>query len=298
MSDLRTQDAASGSSSGSRRRTWAELLAGRVERQLRGPGRGHRLQDSAVHLLRRHLNLDDLLLEVEGPACKTLCLNQLGDPEASANLSSSFIGSALRDQASRLGVPVAVLSSQTVASSIMQICVLMVTTHRVLLNAEQRKKLSSVLEVAQYLLAHSMFSRFSFCQELREVQNFLLLEAVWHLHVQNIVSLQELLESHADTQAIVAWLFRDLCLLCEQMEVSTQDTDIAQAMLSDFVQLFVLRGFQKSSDPRRNMEPERMAQLAIAVRRRMLIFALEALATGLQDESPVYKAVKVSVADS
>uniref|UniRef100_A0A8I3MEV6 FA complementation group A n=1 Tax=Canis lupus familiaris TaxID=9615 RepID=A0A8I3MEV6_CANLF len=260
MSDLRTQDAASGSSSGSRRRTWAELLAGRVERQLRGPGRGHRLQDSAVHLLRRHLNLDDLLLEVEGPACKTLCLNQLGDPEASANLSSSFIGSALRDQASRLGVPVAVLSSQTVASSIMQICVLMVTTHRVLLNAEQR--------------------------------NFLLLEAVWHLHVQNIVSLQELLESHADTQAIVAWLFRDLCLLCEQMEVSTQDTDIAQAMLSDFVQLFVLRGFQKSSDPRRNMEPERMAQLAIAVRRRMLIFALEALATGLQDESPVYKAVK------
>ncbi|XP_038522652.1 Fanconi anemia group A protein isoform X1 [Canis lupus familiaris] len=293
MSDLRTQDAASGSSSGSRRRTWAELLAGRVERQLRGPGRGHRLQDSAVHLLRRHLNLDDLLLEVEGPACKTLCLNQLGDPEASANLSSSFIGSALRDQASRLGVPVAVLSSQTVASSIMQICSSNgEPTHRVLLNAEQRKKLSSVLEVAQYLLAHSMFSRFSFCQELREVQNFLLLEAVWHLHVQNIVSLQELLESHADTQAIVAWLFRDLCLLCEQMEVSTQDTDIAQAMLSDFVQLFVLRGFQKSSDPRRNMEPERMAQLAIAVRRRMLIFALEALATGLQDESPVYKAVK------
>uniref|UniRef100_A0A8C0TPL6 FA complementation group A n=1 Tax=Canis lupus familiaris TaxID=9615 RepID=A0A8C0TPL6_CANLF len=186
--------------------------------------------------------------------------------------------SALRDQASRLGVPVAVLSSQTVASSIMQICSSNgEPTHRVLLNAEQRKKLSSVLEVAQYLLAHSMFSRFSFCQELREVQNFLLLEAVWHLHVQNIVSLQELLESHADTQAIVAWLFRDLCLLCEQMEVSTQDTDIAQAMLSDFVQLFVLRGFQKSSDPRRNMEPERMAQ---------------ALATGLQDESPVYKAVK------
>ncbi|XP_072587395.1 Fanconi anemia group A protein isoform X4 [Vulpes vulpes] len=293
MSDLRTQDAASGSSSGSRRRTWAELLAGRVERQLRGPGRGHRLQDSAVHLLRRHLNLDDLLLEVEGPACKTLCLNQLVDPEASANLSSSFIGSALRDQASRLGVPVAVLSSQTVASSIMRICSSNgEPTHRVLLNAEQRKKLSSVLEVAQYLLAHSMFSRFSFCQELWEVQNFLLLEAVWHLHVQNIVSLQELLESHADTQAIVAWLFRDLCLLCEQMEVSTQHTDIAQAMLSDFVQLFVLRGFQQISEPRRNMEPERMAQLAVAVLRRMLIFALEALATGLQDESPVYKAVK------
>lgn len=30
--------------------------------------------------------------QVEGPACKTLCLNQLVDREASANLSSSFIG--------------------------------------------------------------------------------------------------------------------------------------------------------------------------------------------------------------
>lgn len=30
--------------------------------------------------------------QVEGPACKTLCLHQLVDPEASADLSSSLIG--------------------------------------------------------------------------------------------------------------------------------------------------------------------------------------------------------------
>ena len=30
--------------------------------------------------------------QVEGPACKTLCLHQLMDPEASADLSSSLIG--------------------------------------------------------------------------------------------------------------------------------------------------------------------------------------------------------------
>ncbi|KAF3817535.1 hypothetical protein GH733_012822 [Mirounga leonina] len=279
MSEPRSQDAASDLGSGSRRRTWAELLAGRVKRQRQGLGREHKLQESAVRLLRRHLNLNDLLLEWM-------------DPEASADLSSSFIGSALRDEASRLGVPVAVLSSRAVASSFVQICASSgEPSHRVLLNAEQRKKMSSLLEVAQYLLAHSMFSRFSFCQELWEVRSSLLLEAVWHLHVQNLVSLQELLESHADTQATVAWLFKDLCVLCEQMEASTQHTDIARAMLSDFVQLFVLRGFQKNSDLR-SVEPAQMAQLAMAVLQRMLMFALEALATGLQDESPAYRAVK------
>ncbi|GAB5582596.1 Fanconi anemia group A protein isoform X1 [Prionailurus iriomotensis] len=283
-----------------------------------GPGTEQKLQESAVHLLRRHLNLNDLLLEVEGAPRKTLCLNQLIDPEACTNLSSSLIGSALRDQASRLGVPVAVLSSRLVASSITQICVSDgEPSHRVLLSAEQRKKLSSLLEVAQYLLAHSMFSRISLCQELWEVQGSLLLEVVWQLHIQNVVSFQELLESHADTQATVAWLFRNLCLLCEEMEASPYN-DIASAMLSDYdlpdqelqdhhtasagsslsfhsgemntsgpllvgdlVQMFVLRGFQKNSDLSRNVEPEQMGQVA-----------LEALAAGMQDGSPQHKVVK------
>lgn len=41
-------------------------LAGRVKRQMYGPGTEQKLQESAVHLLRRHLNLNDLLLEVRG----------------------------------------------------------------------------------------------------------------------------------------------------------------------------------------------------------------------------------------
>ncbi|XP_026932254.1 Fanconi anemia group A protein isoform X2 [Acinonyx jubatus] len=292
MSDSQVEGAASTSGLGSRKRRWTELLAGRVKRQMYSPGTEQKLQESAVHLLRRHLNLNDLLLEVEGAPRKTLCLNQLIDPEACTNLSSSLIGSALRDQASRLGVPVAVLSSRLVASSITQICVSDgEPSHRVLLSAEQRKKLSSLLEVAQYLLAHSMFSRFSLCQELWEVQGSLLLEVVWQLHIQNVVSFQELLESHADMQATVAWLFRNLCLLCEEMEASPYN-DIASAMLSDLVQMFVLRGFQKNSDLRRNVEPEQMGQLAFVVLQRMLIFALEALAAGMQDGSPQHKVVK------
>ncbi|XP_077610266.1 Fanconi anemia group A protein [Crocuta crocuta] len=292
MAASQVEPSASSSGLGRRRRTWAELLAGRVKRQTYGSGTEQKLQESAVHLLRRHLNLNDLLLEVEGVPCKTLCLNQLIDPEACTNLSSSFIGSALRDEASRLGVPVAVLSSRMVASSVTQICVSGgEPSHGVLLNAEQRKKLSSLLEVAQYLLAHSMFSRLSFCQELWEVQDSSLLEIMWHLHVKNVVSLQELLESRADTQATVAWLFRNLCLLCEQTEASPC-SDVARAVLSDFVQMFVLRGFQNNPDLRRNVELEQMGKLAVAVLQRMLIFALEALAAGVQDGSSQHKVVK------
>ncbi|EPQ04625.1 Fanconi anemia group A protein, partial [Myotis brandtii] len=138
--------------------------------------------------------------------------------------------SALRDQASRLGVPVAVLSSHTVASSFVQICEAHAGPSRgVLLDPEQRDSL--------------------------------LLEAVWHLQIQNIVSLQELLESHSDMQAVVAWLFRNLRCLCEQTEDTGQHVDTTRAMLSDFVQMFVLRGFQKISGPRRNVEAEQMPQV-------------------------------------
>ncbi|XP_058384481.1 Fanconi anemia group A protein isoform X4 [Diceros bicornis minor] len=295
MSDSRVQGAASGRGSGGRRRAWSELLAGRVRRQERSPGRGQELQESAVLLLRSHLDWSHLLLEVEGPPHKKLCLGSWIDhdvPEACTHLSSSLIGSALRDHASLLGVPVAVLSSQMVASSIVRICEAEAEhAHRALLDSVQRKKLSSLIEIAQYLLAHSMFSRLSFCQELWKVQNSLLLEALWHLHVQNIVSLQELLESHADLQATVAWLFRNLRLLCEQIEASCQHTDIARAMLSDFVQMFVSNGFQKNSDLRRNVQPGQMPQVAVAVLERMLILALEALGAGLQEESPTHKAV-------
>ncbi|XP_046934942.1 Fanconi anemia group A protein isoform X5 [Lynx rufus] len=56
--------------------------------------------------------------------------------------------------------------------------------------------------------------------------------------------------------------------------------------------MFVLRGFQKNSDLRRNVEPEQMGQLAFVVLQRMLIFALEALAAGMQDGSPQHKVVK------
>ncbi|XP_055220557.2 Fanconi anemia group A protein isoform X11 [Gorilla gorilla gorilla] len=296
MSDSWVPNSASRQDPGGRRRSWAELLAGRVKREKYNSERAQKLKESAVRLLRSHQDLNALLLEVEGPLCKKLSLSKVIDcdsSEAYANHSSSFIGSALQDQASRLGVPVGILSAGMVASSVGQICTAPAeTSHPVLLTVEQRKKLSSLLEFAQYLLAHSMFSRLSFCQELWKIQSSLLLEAVWHIHVQGIVSLQELLESHPDMHAVGSWLFRNLCCLCEQMEASCQHADVARAMLSDFVQMFVLRGFQKNSDLRRTVEPEKMPQVAVDVLQRMLIFALDALAAGVQEESSTHKIVR------
>nr|XP_020740950.1 Fanconi anemia group A protein [Odocoileus virginianus texanus] len=286
--------AASNQGSGVRRRAWAELLEGRVERQKLSPEGEQKVRESALRLLRSHLNLSDLILEVEGPPCDQLCLRQLIDcdgPDAHTDLSNSLIGSALRDQATWLGIPAAVLSSQVVASGLMRICEADTRPPpKVLLTPEQRKKLSSLLEIAQNLLAQSMFSRLYFCQELWKAQNSLLLEAVWRLHVQNVVSIPELLESHTDTQAVVVWLCKNLGLLCEQIEAPCQHTEVARAVLADLVQIFVLRGFQKSEGMRGDRAPAQMAQIAMAVLERMLASTLEAMAAGLQEGSPGYKA--------
>ncbi|KAM4833874.1 Fanconi anemia group A protein isoform 2-T2 [Thomomys bottae] len=251
-----------------------------------------KLKDSAINLLRRHQQLNDLLLEVEDTLCEKLCFGKLfdcGSAEVYPNCSSSFIGCALQDQASRLGIPIGILSARILACSVEQVC--KNASHPVLLHPEQRKKFSFLVEIAQYLLAHSMFSRLSFCQELWKIQNSLLFEAVWRLHMQSVVSLQELLESHSSVQAMAEWLFKNLCLLCEQTEASCPSADMARAILSDFVQLFVLKGFQENSNSR-TVVPEKMPQAAATVLQRMLTFALDALAADLPEETSAYRVVK------
>uniref|UniRef100_A0A8C5Z4C6 FA complementation group A n=1 Tax=Marmota marmota marmota TaxID=9994 RepID=A0A8C5Z4C6_MARMA len=204
--------------------------AGRVKRQKYNPERGQKLKNSAVQLLRRHQSLSDLLLEVEDPPCEKLCLNRLIDcdsDKAYTDGSCSFIGSAFQDQALKLGVPVGILSARTVACTMKMVCE--EPSHPVLLSTEQR--------------------------------NSLLLEAVWRLHVQSVVSLQELLESHPDKRTVVAWLFRNLRLLCQQIDTSCPYLDIARAVLSDFVELLVSQGFQENSDLRRVEETGTMSQV-------------------------------------
>uniref|UniRef100_A0A8D2JNL5 FA complementation group A n=1 Tax=Sciurus vulgaris TaxID=55149 RepID=A0A8D2JNL5_SCIVU len=246
--------------------------AGRVKRQKHDPEREQKLQNSAVQLLRRHQNTSDLLLEIEDPPCEKSCFSGLIDcdsDKAYTDGSHSFIGSAFRDQASKLGVPVGILSARTVACSIKLVCE--EPSHPVLLSTEQRKKLFSLLEIAQYLLQHSMFSRLSFCQEVWKAQNALLLETAWRLHVQSVVSLQELLASHPDRRALAAWLFRNLCLLCQQIDASCPSLDVTRAMLSGMFTLLVLWGFQENLDLRRVHFPG--PQGAGQVRRHLLLRA-------------------------
>ncbi|XP_069918954.1 Fanconi anemia group A protein isoform X5 [Oryctolagus cuniculus] len=277
------------------RRSWAELLAGRAGRPRRSPGREQKLRDSAVRLLSGRQDVGGLLVEVgrAGSAFRG-DEDRASGSEARAQRLGTLVGSALRDEASRLGVPAGLLSARMVAAGVVRICAQGAAAEpgdRVLLDTEQRRDLASLLETAQSLLVQGTFSRRRFCQELWREQDSLLLEALWCLHTQNLVSLQELLESHPDKQAVAAWLFRNLCLLCEQTE-SAPSAEVAGAVLSDFVRIFVLTGFSENSAQRRRGEPEKMPQVALDVLHRMLAFGLDAVAAGTQEESSAHKAAR------
>ncbi|XP_044540965.1 Fanconi anemia group A protein-like, partial [Gracilinanus agilis] len=160
---------------GRRRRALSELLVGRVNKQKYKPEREQKLQEAAVYLLKCHQNLNDLFLEVDSTQCKkTLCFSNLIDhesPGVPSTHSKSFVVSALQEQASKIGVPVGILSAQTTASSLQQLCQVPEGSQQAaLLNLEQRKKLSSLLDIAQDLLERGLFCRVSFCQEIWKVQ--------------------------------------------------------------------------------------------------------------------------------
>ncbi|XP_027703438.1 Fanconi anemia group A protein isoform X2 [Vombatus ursinus] len=270
---------------------------GRVNKQKYKPEREQKLQEAAVYLLKRHQNLNDLFLEVDGIQCKkTLCFSNLIDPESlgvPGTHSKSFVVSSLQEQASKLGIPVGILSARTTASCLEQLCQAPEGSKQAaLLSLEQRKKLSSLLDIAQDLLERGLFCRFSFCQEVWKVQCSLVLEAVWQLHSKSIIGLEELIESHSDSQTVVDWLYNSLCLVCEQMENSIQEVEVAEHILSDFMRIFVLRGFQNIQDLRRNVELEKVPQICVAVLQKILTYILSAFATEIQEDSSTFKAVK------
>uniref|UniRef100_G3VVB8 FA complementation group A n=1 Tax=Sarcophilus harrisii TaxID=9305 RepID=G3VVB8_SARHA len=247
------------------------LEAGRVNKQKYKPEREQKLQEAAVYLLKRHQNLNDLFLEVGGIQCKkTLCFTSLIDHEISGvpgTHSKSFIVSTVQEQASKLGVPVGILSARTAASTLEQLCQAPEESRKAaLLNSEQRKKLSSLLDIAQDLLEHGLFCRVSFCQELWKVQVNCLL---------------------GNSQTVVDWVYNNLFLVCEQIENAIKEVDVAEHILSDFMRIFIQRGFQKVPDLRRNVELEKMPQVG-----RKIKFIFGALATEIQEESSTFKTVK------
>ncbi|GCB65681.1 hypothetical protein scyTo_0004834 [Scyliorhinus torazame] len=103
----------------------------------------------------------------------------------------------------------------------------------------------------------------------------LTLEIVWHLHKENIVSLEELIVSNPDATAVTCWLFSDLCLLCLGTEDHHQHEDIQRQILSDIVTVLVTNGFQElnvvESDPKLRHFP----QICFAVLGRMIPWLLD-----------------------
>ncbi|NXW43109.1 FANCA protein, partial [Nyctiprogne leucopyga] len=250
--------------------------AGRARKRKSTFGSGAELQEAALGLLDRHQNLSELLLEV-GPGVKPAGQGGVEHGEVS---SESFIVSILQEQASRLGIPTGILAAKNAVTNIERICQ---ASQVPLLNLDQRKKLSCLIQTVKDLLAKNVFCRSLFCQEMWKMKDPPVLEAVWHLHRGDILGLGELLESPA-VPGVVEWLCSSLCGLCEQAESSAPDAELAGHLLSDFAIVFLQNGFQQTSELGRKLEFQKVSYICRAVLQRMLTWVLDAVGKEKQED--------------
>ncbi|NWZ95184.1 FANCA protein, partial [Nesospiza acunhae] len=251
--------------------------AGRARKRRSPFGSGAELQGAALRLLDQHQNLAELLLEVGDsakPGVQDGTEHQGVSPE-------SFIVSVLQEQASKLGVPTAVLAAKNAIANMEQICQDPASPSGVqLLNSDQRKRFTCLLQTVKDLLANSMFCRSLFCQEMWKMKEPLVLEAVWHLHSSDIVGLAELLDSPAGPAA-VEWLCSSLCGLCEQA-----------GDISYFAIVFLQNGFEQPSELGRKVEFQKVAYICRAVLQRMLAWVLDAVGKEKQEDVSMVQAVR------
>ncbi|NXR62394.1 FANCA protein, partial [Rhadina sibilatrix] len=264
--------------------------AGRARKRRSPFGSTEELQEAALRLLDRHQNLGDLLLEVGDSAKAGVqdgAEHRGGSPE-------SFIVSVLQEQASKLGVPTATLAAKNAIATLEQICQDSASPSRVpLLNSEQRKKLSCLLQTVKDLLASNMFCRSLFCQEMWKMKEPPVLEAVWHLHSGDIAGLAELLERSPAGPAAVEWLCSSLCGLCQQAgDIPCGDTELAQQILSDFAIVFLQNGFEQALELGRKVELQKVAYICRAVLQRMLAWVLDAVGKEKEEDVSMVQAVR------
>ncbi|KAF1533073.1 Fanconi anemia group A protein, partial [Eudyptula albosignata] len=278
--------------------------AGRARKRKSAFGSGAELREAALRLLDHHQNLNDLLLEVED----SVKPGGQGGVEHQEVLSESFIVSVLQEQASRLGVPTAILAAKNAVTNIERICQASASPSQVpLLSLDQRKRLSGLLQTVKDLLASNVFCCSLFCQEMWKMKDPPALEAVWHLHRDDIVGLGELLESNPDAPAVVEWLCRGLCGLCEQAESSSGDVELAGRVLSgkalnwalaergraaDFAIVFLQNGFQQTSELGRRLEFKKVPYICRAVLQRMLTWVLDAVGKEKQEDVSTLQAMR------
>ncbi|NWX41782.1 FANCA protein, partial [Steatornis caripensis] len=271
--------------------------AGRDRKRKSAFGSGAELQEAALRLLDRHLNLSDLLLEVEDSVKPP----GRGGAEHQEVLSESFVVSVLQEQASRLGVPAGVLAAKNAVTNIERICRASASPPQVpLLNLDQRKRLSCLLQTVKDLLANNVFCRSLFCQEMWKMKDPPVLEAVWHLHRGDIVGLGELLESNPAAPAAVEWLCSSLCGLCERAEEPSGDVELAGRVLSgkalvekrNFAVVFLQNGFRQTSELGRKLEFKKVPYICHAVLQRMLTWVLDAVGKEKQEDVSTLQAMR------
>ncbi|NXF88032.1 FANCA protein, partial [Eubucco bourcierii] len=268
-------------------------LAGRARKRKLTFGSEAELREAVLRLLEHHQNLNDLLLEVEGSV----------KPAGEAPLES-LIASVLQEQASRLGVPPAILAAKTATTNIEQICQASAShSQGPLLSLDQRKRLLCLLQTIEDLLANNVFCRSRFCQELWRMKDPPVLEAVWHLHRGNILGLGELLESPAVPGA-VEWLCSSLRGLCEQAEdvELTGDVELARHLLSGKAVVekgwmylaitFLQNGFQQNWELGRRLESKKIPSICHTVLQRMLTWVLDAAGKEKQEDISTLQAMK------
>ncbi|NXF72005.1 FANCA protein, partial [Sclerurus mexicanus] len=269
--------------------------AGRARKRKSPFGSGVELQEAALQLLDHHQNLTDLLLEV-GDSAKP------GVQDGTEHLgvsSESFIVSVLQEQASKLGVPTATLAAKTAVANLERICQAPASPSPVpLLSSDQRKSLSCLLQTLKDLLANNVFCRSLFCQEMWNMKEPPVLEAVWHLHSGAIAGLAELLERSPAGPAGVEWLCSGLCGLCQQAgNIPSGDTELAQHLLSGksliyFALVLLQNGFEQASELGRKVEFQKVPYICRAVLQRMLAWVLDAVGKEKQKDVSTLQAVR------
>ncbi|NWV85289.1 FANCA protein, partial [Dasyornis broadbenti] len=258
-------------------RSWRDLLAGRARKRKSPFGSEAELQEAAVRLLDQHQNLSDLLLEV-GDSAKP---GVQDGAEHRGTSSESFIVSVLQEQASKVGVPTATLAAKNAVANMERVCRGSASPSRVpLLNSDQRKMLSCLLQTLKDLLAKNMFCRSLFCQEMWKIKEPPVLEAVWHLHSGDIAGLEELLERSPAGPAAVEWLCSSLCGLCEQPGDGPY-----------FAIVFVQHGFEQASELGRKVESQKVPNICRAVLQRMLAWVLDAVGKEKHEDVSMVQAV-------
>ncbi|KAG8437548.1 hypothetical protein GDO86_008311, partial [Hymenochirus boettgeri] len=182
------------SASGGQKRSLTELLAGRTKRFGKNSN-SVALREAALYLLCCNQDVGQFLSEVEAPPSKKSCIPENPDLVKSLQLSSHFVGLALKDQASHLQIPAGILTAKAAVANIQQICQSSIDkTSRAVLNQEQRDNLRCLQKTLKDLLGENCFCRSLFSKELWNQKEPPVMEAIWHLHKDGIVCLEEILE--------------------------------------------------------------------------------------------------------